>query len=250
MLSIFGIYDLISPPVPGSIYSWTLMTMKQGRASWVFCALSVVHVLTSAYEQSSTRGKEISLARKMDATFRNLICFLATFGWSVAAFGHDASLTLKQSNPNHVELIFSLEPVQILHAVLAAQLDIFSFLKLYSEKPLAEFDADLSTAAGAVEHAITLESADGTFLVISEWHWPSAVDWQNDLRQQVDQLLNGPAKTAAIIPIEVTARAASETPLSRIRLRIDPPLRPIFLIRPDVEQFWIDEMAPDAILDF
>ena len=181
---------------------------------------------------------------------RNLVFAFSVMLWSATAFGHDASLTLKQSNPNQVELTFSLEPVQILHSTLAPQLDIFSFLKLYSEKPLAEFDTDLSTATGTVERAVTLESADGTFLVISEWNWPSAVDSQNYLRQQVDQLLNGPAKTAVIVPMEVTARAASQMPLGRVRLRIDPPLRPIFLIRPNVEQFWIDEMAPDAILDF
>lgn len=170
--------------------------------------------------------------------------------WGTVAFGHDASLTLKQLDSRELELTFSLEPAQVLHAALAPQLDVFSFLRLYSEKPLAEFDADLSNAVGAVERAVTFESADGTFLVISEWHWPSAADSQNYLRQQVDQLLNGPAKTAVIFPMEITARAASETPFSRIRLRIDPPLRPIFLIRPNVEQFWIDEMAPDAILDF
>ncbi len=181
---------------------------------------------------------------------RTLICSASVFLFSAAASAHDASLTLVQSGKTSLELTFSLEPVQTLHAILATDLDIFSFLKRYSEMPLSDFSSALFVVEAQLSHDVTLDTGDGQVLVLKDWHWPNAADQQAYLQQQVDQVLKGPTQPLQLVPLDVTAHAESKIPLNRVRISIRQPIRPIFLIRPGIEQFWIDDMAPDAILDF
>jgi hypothetical protein len=48
----------------------------------------------------------------------------------------------------------------------------------------------------------------------------------------------------------VTVSALATTPVERIRIRLPARLRPILLVRPSVEQFWIDDFSPEAIVSF
>ena len=162
-----------------------------------------------------------------------LACALLT----VAASAHDASLTLERVAPLRLNLVLALDPIQSLHQWLAPQLSRQAFLTVYCNKPLTEFQAELRPVLVSVETGIRLSGPDGVDLTFSGWHWPSAAQWQERLREQ-DPVL------------ELRTQGVSKRPIGRVQLSLPASLQPVLVIRPGIEQFWLNGLAPTAILDF
>ena len=175
-----------------------------------------------------------------------LACALLT----VAASAHDASLTLERVEPRRLNLVLALDPIQSLHQWLAPQLSRQAFLTVYCNKPLTEFQDELRPVLVSVETGIRLSGPDGVDLTFSGWHWPSAAQWQERLREQVSRLL-APASTREQDPVlELRTHGVSKRPIGRVQLSLPASLQPVLVIRPGIEQFWLNGLAPTAILDF
>ena len=175
-----------------------------------------------------------------------LACALLT----VAASAHDASLTLERVAPRRLNLVLALDPIQSLHQWLAPQLSRQAFLTVYCNKPLTEFQAELRQALASVEFGIRLSGPDGVDLILTGWPWPSAAQWQERLREQVSRLL-APASTREQDPVlELRTQGVSRRPIGRVQLSLPASLQPVLVIRPGIEQFWLNGLAPTAILDF
>ncbi len=175
-----------------------------------------------------------------------LACALLT----LTASAHDANLTVERLEPRRLSLVLVLDPIQSLHQWLAPQLSRQAFLTLYCNKPLPEFQAELRPALASVEAGIRLSGPDGVDLTFSGWNWPSAAQWQERLREQILRML-APAMTREHDSVlELRTQAMSKRTIGRVQLSLPVSLQPVLVIRPGIEQFWLNGLAPTAILDF
>lgn len=175
-----------------------------------------------------------------------LACALLT----VAASAHDANLTLERLDSRRLSLVLVLDPIQSLHQWLAPQLSRQAFLTVYCNKPLPEFQAELRQALASVEAGIRLSGPDGADLTISGWNWPSAAQWQERLREQVLRMLSQATTREHDPVLELRTQAISKRTIGRVQLSLPVSLQPVLVIRPGIEQFWLNGLAPTAILDF
>jgi len=167
-----------------------------------------------------------------------------------AAFAHDATLTINRTEPNSLKLIFLLDAITALQPKLMPQSDPIHFLIQYTNMLPNEFEKNFIKEQLAIEGDIRIDGPDGSVFTLEPWQWPSANETQNHLRQTVQSLLNDPTKAWQQAPIIVSTIACSKSPVMRIRISLGRKIRPILLVRPNVEQFWIDDLSPDAMIDF
>ena len=175
-----------------------------------------------------------------------LACALLT----VAASAHDANLTLERLESRRLSLVLVLDPIQSLHQWLAPQLSRQAFLTVYCNKPLPEFQAELRPALASVEAGIRLSGPEGVDLTFSGWNWPSAAQWQERLREQVLRMLSQATTREHDPVLELRTQAISKRTIGRVQLSLPVSLQPVLVIRPGIEQFWLNGLAPTAILDF
>ena len=50
--------------------------------------------------------------------------------------------------------------------------------------------------------------------------------------------------------LELRTQAISKRTIGRVQLSLPVSLQPVLVIRPGIEQFWLNGLAPTAILDF
>ncbi len=166
------------------------------------------------------------------------------------ASAHDATLTISRSEPTVLELSFSLDTIATLQRTLVPRLDPIRFLIHYSNMPSSDFEIEFEKVKLAIENDIRIEGPGGSVVKVGPWRWPSANEMQNSLRETVQALLNDPTKVWQPAPLNLTTSARSKVNIMRIHLSLAQRLRPILVVRPNIEQFWIDDLSPDAMIDF
>ena len=181
---------------------------------------------------------------------RSFVVLALGFGASMPSWAHDASLTLVHLEPTRLELTFSLDKLSILQRSMAPQLDPVRFIIDYAEMSPASFEAELFKAEARLEKEIRIEGPGGEAFALGQWQWPPSAELQEQIRQLANMVLTGPTTSPLPRPLIVTVSARSKGPMTRVHLLVPDRLRPILLVRPEIEQFWIDDFVPDAYLDF
>ena len=166
------------------------------------------------------------------------------------AVAHDATLRINRTNAEDLELTFSLDLITTLQGALAPRINPILFLGRYAHMPTAEFNDELARAKSIIENEIRIEGAGGNAFVVRSWQWPASEEIQARLKKTAEASLSDPSAIGQLAILALTMSAHSKTEISRIHLSIGPRLRPILLVRPNIEQFWIDDLSPDVILDF
>lgn len=166
------------------------------------------------------------------------------------AVAHDATLLINRTNAQDLELRFSLDLITTLQRALAPRVNPLVFVARYATLSAAEFNDEITKAKSIVENEIRIEGPRGNVFVVQSWQWPASDEIQTSFKQAAEAILVDPSAISNIPVFVLTLSAHSKSEISRIHLSIGPRLRPILLVRPNIEQFWIDDLSPDTMLDF
>ena len=179
-----------------------------------------------------------------------ILIFLFTASDFNKCYAHDATLTINRTQSDRIELDFSFDTISILQRLLAPRVDQVRFLIQYANMPAIDFEKYITKAKALLERELQIEGPGGTPFSIRPWLWPSSNEIQEILRQTAQDLLSDPTRTGQPKPLILKTSAVAKEDILRVHLLIGENIRPIFLIRPNIEQFWIDDLSPDAMLDF
>ena len=185
--------------------------------------------------------------------FRFWMAALAMFFWVAvyqSAAAHDATLHMIRSDAEHLELTFSLDLITTLQRALAPRVNTVAFLVRYANMSTDEFNDELGKAKLILENDIRIEGPRGDFFTFGPWQWPPSEEIQTNLKRTAQTLLTNPSAIGQMAVLALVTSAHSKAEISRIHLSIGQRLRPILLVQPNIEQFWIDDFSPDAMLDF
>lgn len=180
------------------------------------------------------------------------IAFLSLFfiAFYQIAVAHDATLQINRTNAQDLELNFSLDLITTLQRSLAPRMSPSTFVARYANMPITEFNEELVKAKAVIENEIRIEGSGGNVFIAGSWQWPSSDEIQTGFKQAAEIILINRSTIGQMPLLALTMLAHSKTEISRIHLSVGPRLRPILLLRPNIEQFLIDDFSPDAMLDF
>jgi len=161
---------------------------------------------------------------------------------------HYNAAVLQRESPTSVQFTFSLNLPQVLHQVLAPQLQYPAFLQNYADLPDPALDKELAKAAAALSAKAYFTLPSGAKAPVKQWQLPEASALRDSFRASL-MLLNMPPSAASHLdPVRVLAKAQAKTPLSRVQLQLPPELYPIVVSLPN-DKFWLTELIPMAIVE-
>ena len=182
------------------------------------------------------------------------LCFfvgaLLTLTLSLPAAADETRFTLVATGPRQLDLVLSLDPVVCLHQKLAPSLTQQAFLAKYAFLPIEKFESQLPEVFAAIEKEILLSGPDEINLKIKIVTTPSPAQWQGRLRDHLRRLLANSRFVGHAESVELRAQALSNQALNRVQLSLPQYLFPILVVRPEIEQFHLNDMVPIAIVDF
>lgn len=169
---------------------------------------------------------------------------------SLPAAADETRFTLVATGPRQLNLVLSLDPVACLHRKLAPSLTQQAFLAKYAFLPIEKFESQLPDVFATIEKEILLSGPDEINLQIKIVTTPTPAQWQGRLRDHLRRLLANSQFVGHAESVELRAQAVSNQVLNRVQLSLPAYLFPILVVRPDIEQFHLNEMVPIAIVDF
>ena len=161
---------------------------------------------------------------------------------------HYNAVELARESPTSVQFAFALNLPQVLHQVMAPQLQYPAFLQRYADSPDPAFDKEIAKAAAALSAKAYFTLPSGAKAHIKQWQFPDKQALRDSFNASL-MLLNMPPSAASHLdPVRVLAQAQAKTPISRVQLQLPPALYPIVVSLPN-DKFWLTEQIPMAIVE-
>jgi len=149
-----------------------------------------------------------------------------------------------------IALEFLLDPAVLMFNALAPQTTLPLFLKRYAEMKPEVFEAEMKKLKAHLVKGIKLQGPDGRALQQNAWKWPPGSDWQDMIRTQklmLDALSNEEGHLPQI-KLNIVLKGAKN--LSRAQVSLHPSMHPILVRNMPVDDFWLTDQIPVAIISF
>jgi len=183
-----------------------------------------------------------------------LLAGLASLVWAAPlAQAHDAlpnSAVLSKSTSTTLRIRFTLDPGLLLYKTLGAGADLEHFLFAYTEMPPVEFAASLAKAQALFAREVMINAPDGQRLVLRQWAWPPASQWQDPMRMQLVILKTKLNDLGHAPPIEISVEAVSTRPIAQLQLSLPKSAMPILVNVAPKDQFWLTDKIPVELIQF
>jgi hypothetical protein len=161
---------------------------------------------------------------------------------------HYNAAELKRESATSVSVAFDLNLPQVLHQVLAPQLQYPAFLQSYADLPGPALDKEIAKAGAALSAKAYFTLPSGAKAYIKQWQLPDQQSVRDSFKVSL-MLLNMPPSAASHLdPVRVMAQAQAKTPISRVQLQLPPALYPIAVSLPN-DKFWLTSQIPMAIIE-
>ena len=208
------------------------------------------HKFPAAYRRDDGTRAALRYGKHCLCALCVFIGALLTLTFSLPAAADETRFMLVATGPRQLDLVLSLDPVVCLHQKLAPGLTQQVFLAKYAFLPIEKFESQLPEVFAAIEKEILLSGPDEVNLKIKIVTTPSPAQWQGRLRDHLRRLLANSRFVGHAESVELRAQALSDQALNRVQLSLPQYLFPILVVRPDIEQFYLNDMSPIAIVDF
>ena len=161
---------------------------------------------------------------------------------------HFNAVELKRESPTSVQFAFALNLPQVLHQVLAPQLQYPAFLQNYADLPDPALDKEIAKASAALSAKAYFTLPSGAKAHLKQWQLPDRQSLRDSFKASL-MLLNMPPSAASHLdPVRVLAQAQAKTPIGRAQLQLPPALYPIVVSLAN-DKFWLTEQIPMAIVE-
>jgi hypothetical protein len=161
---------------------------------------------------------------------------------------HYNAVELARESPTSVQFTFALNLPQVLHQVLAPQLQYPAFLQRYADLPDPAFDKEIAKASAALSAKAYITLPSGAKAHIKLWQLPGKEALRDSFKASLILLNMPPSAASHLDPVRVLAQAQSKTPINRVQLQLPPALYPIVVSLPN-DKFWLTEQIPMAIIE-
>ena len=161
---------------------------------------------------------------------------------------HFNAVELKRESPTSVQFAFALNLPQVLHQVLAPQLQYPAFLQNYANLPDPALDKEISKASAALSAKAYFTLPSGAKAHIKQWQLPDREALRDSFKASLMLLNMPPGPASHLDPVRVLAQAQAKTPIGRAQLQLPPALYPIVVSLAN-DKFWLTEQIPMAIVE-
>ena len=161
---------------------------------------------------------------------------------------HYNAVELKRESPTSVHFAFALNLPQVLHQVLAPQLQYPAFLQNYANLPDPALDKEISKAIAALSAKAYFTLPSGAKAHIRQWQLPDRQALRDSFKASLMLLNMPPGPASHLDPVRVLAQVQAKTPISRAQLQLPPALYPIVVSLAN-DKFWLTEQIPMAIIE-
>jgi hypothetical protein len=161
---------------------------------------------------------------------------------------HYNAVELARESPTSVQFAFALNLPQVLHQVLAPQLQYPAFLQNYADLPDRALDKELAKASAAMSAKAYFTLPSGAKAHIKQWQFPDKQALRDSFKASLMLLNMPPGPASHLDPVRVLAQAQAKTPIGRAQLQLPPALYPIVVSLPN-DKFWLTEQIPMAIVE-
>jgi len=178
---------------------------------------------------------------------------LTTLVGPALAFAHEQQknrLIIKRHDAQCIHLEFSVAAPLVLHPILGSKQTFDAFINKASGLSPEAFQKDLEKALTAIEKGALVKGPDERKIPVRKWVWAPPTLWQQSIHQQRALIMAGAGNSGHPNPVEFTATACSKNPISRLLLKFDSSLYPLFVEASQSDQFWLTADIPTAVADF
>ena len=161
---------------------------------------------------------------------------------------HYNAVELARESPTSVQFAFALNLPQVLHQVMAPQLQYPAFLQRYADLPDPAFDKEIAKASVALSAQAYFTLPSGAKANIKQWQLPDKLALRDSFKASLILLNMPPGPASHLDPVRVLAQVQAKTPISRVQLQLPPALYPIVVSLPN-DKFWLTEQIPMAIIE-
>jgi len=161
---------------------------------------------------------------------------------------HYNAVELARESPTSVQFAFALNLPQVLHLVLAPQLQYPAFLQRYADLPDPAFNKEIAKASAALSAQAYFTLPSGAKANIKQWQLPDKLALRDAFKASLILLNMPPGPASHLDPVRVLAQVQAKTPISRVQLQLPPALYPIVVSLPN-DKFWLTEQIPMAIVE-
>ena len=192
----------------------------------------------------------LNLLHKAAAILAAALFFISSnSAWAqLQPVAHYNAVELKRESPTSVHFAFALNLPQVLHQVLAPQLQYPAFLQNYADLPDPALDKEIAKASAALSAKAYFTLPSGAKAHLKQWQLPDRQSLRDSFKASLMLLNMPPGPASHLDPVRVLAQAQAKTPIGRAQLQLPPALYPIVVSLAN-DKFWLTEQIPMAIVE-
>ena len=192
----------------------------------------------------------LNLLHKAAAILAAALFFISSnSAWAqLQPVAHFNAVELKRESPTSVQFAFALNLPQVLHQVLAPQLQYPAFLQNYADLPDPALDKEIAKASAALSAKAYFTLPSGAKAHLKQWQLPDRQSLRDSFKASLMLLNMPPGPASHLDPVRVLAQAQAKTPIGRAQLQLPPALYPIVVSLAN-DKFWLTEQIPMAIVE-
>lgn len=157
---------------------------------------------------------------------------------------------LQKMDDGSIAMEFLLDPAVVMFNALVPETTLPLFIKRYAEMKPEAFELEMKKLKVLLSKGIQLQGPNGRALAQSAWKWPPASDWQDIIKAQkimLDVLSNEEGHLPQI-KLNIVLKGGNN--LQRAQISLHPSMHPILVRNMPIDDFWLTQQIPSAIIGF
>jgi hypothetical protein len=172
---------------------------------------------------------------------------------ALGASGHERQINkgfVQKMEDGSIALEFLLDPAVLMFQALTPETTLPLFLKRYAEMKPEVFESEMKKLKAHLVKGIKLQGPDGRALQQNAWKWPPGSDWQDIIKTQKIMLDAISNEEGHLPQIKLNIVLKGGKNLSRAQVSLHPSMHPILVRNMPVDDFWLTDQIPVAIISF